>query len=691
MSISDENFNNLTNSPADNSQQQGIPAQTFPAAQEVPIQQTAPAQQAGTSTSTRTAPTKGEMFVGLNLLSKIGVIFIIIGAIAFTAVSEDYLSEGIRTIVLFALGLVMAGAGEFFFRKESKVFACALTLGAILELNISVILSYGDFESISDIVGAIIAIAVAAGSVFLSWRYKSQTIMACSIICSGLSALALRDTEAGLFLVLLMLIGMNSAAAIISHKNKWKAIDFVGLYAVMALSIAFFESAQDYFDKPFAATVAVVFLFVISAIYIFALIWDAVKNSGKLSSLEKGKLIAAGIAPAFLSMIFMWTVSKQSAGVPLCVLAVVYITAAVLSNLRYGKTDLLFCFESMALSLFPFIFICFMSAKWAAIAFLAYGAVLACVGIYIERKLYKIWGYVVLVISQPIFWIFFLVAQVSAVQELQTSILLHFAINTVALIALMILLAKRSRQGALLTIYSTAVAFNTAFFLLYALCTRLIGELGEALMLDGDEINLYRQMCAAVIWLICGFIVSKLSFMKTASDVVAIVFYVIGLLVLTAGNVTVGTDDIESVFATVLTVVINAVSVLVVLDIIRRVESISGKAAKSVALIVTAYSLYALTVVLGTNDWVAFTSCIISIIYIAMAVFWIIYGFIKDKPLTRRFGLALSLLACAKLFLFDFSNINEMGRTLMFIGFGITLLIISFVYGYFETKAKKQQ
>ena len=59
--------------------------------------------------------------------------------------------------------------------------------------------------------------------------------------------------------------------------------------------------------------------------------------------------------------------------------------------------------------------------------------------------------------------------------------------------------------------------------------------------------------------------------------------------------------------------------------------------------------------------------------------------------LLRRFGLALALFSSAKLFLFDFSGIDAMGRTLMFIGFGITLLCISFVYAYFEKRLKNKQ
>lgn len=82
------------------------------------------------------APSGGEMFVGINLLSKIGVIFIIIGVIAFSAASEGFIHVGIRMTMVILLGFIMLAAGELFYRKGSVVFANALIFGGVAELFI---------------------------------------------------------------------------------------------------------------------------------------------------------------------------------------------------------------------------------------------------------------------------------------------------------------------------------------------------------------------------------------------------------------------------------------------------------------------------------------------------------------------------------------------------------------------------
>ena len=117
---------------------------------------------------------------------------------------------------------------------------------------------------------------------------------------------------------------------------------------------------------------------------------------------------------------------------------------------------------------------------------------------------------------------------------------------------------------------------------------------------------------------------------------------------------------------------------------------LAPKFARAVGLVVTIYAMFSVTAVLGANKILAFTSCIISIFYLVVAVVWIIWGFLRDFPLMRRFGLALTLLASGKLFLFDFAGIDDMARTGMFILFGIILLAVSFIYAVFERKLKKQ-
>ena len=60
---------------------------------------------------------------------------------------------------------------------------------------------------------------------------------------------------------------------------------------------------------------------------------------------------------------------------------------------------------------------------------------------------------------------------------------------------------------------------------------------------------------------------------------------------------------------------LNIASVLATLDMALKIKALAPKFARAVGLVVSAYGLYALTVTLGSNKWVVFTSCIISIVY----------------------------------------------------------------------------
>lgn len=52
----------------------------------------------------------------------------------------------------------------------------------------------------------------------------------------------------------------------------------------------------------------------------------------------------------------------------------------------------------------------------------------------------------------------------------------------------------------------------------------------------------------------------------------------------------------------------------------------------------------------------------------------------------RRFGLCLSFLALAKLFLLDLAGLSEGRRIVSFFVFGALMLLISFVYRYFSKR-----
>lgn len=103
-------------------------------------------------------------------------------------------------------------------------------------------------------------------------------------------------------------------------------------------------------------------------------------------------------------------------------------------------------------------------------------------------------------------------------------------------------------------------------------------------------------------------------------------------------------------------------------------------------LVLSFYFILLLTQNLIIQYSLEFNNAVISIIYIATALAWITFGFIKRYVLIRRFGLGLSTLSVAKLFLIDLAFLTQGYRIVSYFVFGIILIAISFVYQYFNKR-----
>ncbi len=266
----------------------------------------------------------------------------------------------------------------------------------------------------------------------------------------------------------------------------------------------------------------------------------------------------------------------------------------------------------------------------------------------------------------------------------------QFTLNAAIWLGLMILYIVRKRESVLFNVYTAAAMINLGAYASYMLSEKLIGLLIRTGTVIYGTQGLYAAAFSAAAWMLLGFVSGKLKHMKKGAAGLSLSLYTVGLLFLLTANIHNAQASENTVLAVILTVALNVASVLAALDMALKIKSLAPKFARAVGLVVSSYGLYALTVTLGSNKWVVFASCIISIVYLAMAALWIVFGFRKGNALLRRFGLALALLSAAKLFLFDFKGLDAVGRTLMFIGFGLTLLCISFAYGFVSKKMKNK-
>lgn len=650
---------------------------------------------------------KGELFVGINLLSKIGVLFIVAGIIAFSAVSEGYIPAVLRMAMVLLVGVFMLVGGEVFRRKGSEIFASALTMGGVAELFVSVLIGQLAFSLWGGTTSQIIGLVVAAIGLFLSIRYKNQVLLIVTQIAACLPIFAANKSIFAVVIGAVCLVAVHAGAAILSRKKNYAVPYIVGVCLTMfqpVFVLAEFVSALNYeygygnysffaYDYHF---ILVLFFALCSCVcYVGGLFLNAAQDGGRLCTWETITVCIALFpilieVPVYLHSAFF---AEITAGVGSLVLAMLLAITAVGFELHFGgktkASELLFHFAipSTVIGLC----MCLCGSQIAPyIALHIFSSILIAVGVLTERKTFSGWGFAILGVSE-ILLLTILVTESGAQRAAAciVNLVLWFAVMAVYIVKKRVRAAKPHSLG--LRLYTCAAFFNAGLLLNIAISNDLYSALRNAYF-SGVEARYLCILLVACVWLVLGFAVGKPTFLKNLGLGWSIAFYAIGMGYLLFSNIMQWIANVQeyefSLLYVLITIIVNLVSVITVLDLTLQITARKSAFGKCIGLIVSSYGLASLTAVLGINNTVAFTSWIISIIYIAAAALWIVVGFLKQNAILRRFGLALALLSSAKLFLFDFRGLNPIAKTLMFIGFGITLLAISFGYGIAEKKLK---
>lgn len=654
-----------------------------------------------------TAPnvSKGELFVGMNLLSKIGVIFIIIGVIAFSAASEGYLPDWVRMGMVLAIGVIMVVCGEFFRRTRSVVFSNALTYGGIAELFISVLIGRFGFEVWNGTAAQVIGLVAAAVGILLSLRYKSQPLLIVTQIFASLPIFAAEDSKFAVCVGAVCMIAVHAGVAIIARRKElvYSYITGISLSFIHSLLVmAQFHNAKDSVEisgdilteltwqNDAAAFFALIFVLCTAVCYAGGLLLNAAESGGAMFAWEMaGTVLSLGSTALMIHILLADTFDNTKiAGIGDIVFALILGTIAVGYALRFDKR----C--SVVNALVNIVLACvslsvFMLAEgvFVYLVFHVLAVAVLALGLFIERKLFMGWGFSLLGISEIAFLTNLDEDGARRITAIIVNLVLWFVIMVVYII-------RKKHESPGFRLY-TCAAFLNAGLLSSSLILKDLAHAMEEADFRKAECRLLCSLICACIWLVLGFAIGKPKYVAEFRMGFSIIFYAIGMQFLFYTNIiNWGANFNEVKFGALfvfITIVVNIISVLTVLDLTLQITAKAPKFAKAVGLVVSSYALASLTSVLGMNNTVAFTSWIISIIYIVMAAVWIVIGFKKLNALLRRFGLALVLLSSAKLFLFDFSGIDAMARTLLFIGFGVTLLAISFGYGIAEKKLKDNE
>lgn len=173
-------------------------------------------------------PTDLEKFVGENLISKIGIIILVLGVGFFVkyAIDQNWIGVYGRA----AIGLIIGGAlisVAHYLRKSFKTFSSLLTGGGLAVFYITIAIAFHQYHIFSQTVAFVVMVFITVFSVLLSLAYDKKELAIFAQL-GGYAAPFMLSTGEGNYVVLFsyMLI-LNAGLLTLSYFKRWHVLNLL--------------------------------------------------------------------------------------------------------------------------------------------------------------------------------------------------------------------------------------------------------------------------------------------------------------------------------------------------------------------------------------------------------------------------------------------------------------------------------
>lgn len=636
-----------------------------------------------------------ESFIGLNIINKLGVLLLFIGVIAGSQFTYTKLPDTLKGIFAFTFGIVLLISGELLNRKKPNVFSLGITSGGIAVLYAAIGLSFFKFRILDMYPALGLCVLITSVAFVLSQRYNSQTISTFAMIGGYLPLFSIAGNKTIVYGAMVYFVILNMLALIISVNKKWTATAYVGfvLNVIGSLYICDSMVSLRFSKSTFFIDDFITILYIIFAFIIYTLI-PVMGSFRKKLSFKNADIVLMSLNTVISTLLLylMFYIFKLSdfTGLLAIAFAIVYLALGRFvenSMPKEQKARALFYITGLT---FIVLIIPFQFGKaWLSLGWLVEGITLLSYGIYKELKDFKKAGVIVSLLCFAAF-IFFDVSNFSN----SLFVYKYLAMTAGSIIVLKSLMYKKNLSGEAILMFKYATSINVWIFLLYITGNKLSAYLSK--LLTNSSLNLDYLTIAAMILVsfLTAYIIPRIRILcDNVMKVISVVIYSSALLALfflnlnspVRGHLHAVTVAV-SIIGTVELVVIAILAILALRDLILFFVMEGNLGIEWCPLIISFYFVVILTQNLIIQYGLGFNNAVISIIYLITALIWITFGFIKRYAFIRRFGLGLSILSVAKLFIIDLSFLSSGYRIVSYFVFGVMLIAISFIYQYFSKR-----
>ncbi len=635
-----------------------------------------------------------EAFIGGNLLNKLGALFVLLGIIALSRYTFLMLSDTIKGILMFAVsGLFLAG-GEYLNHKKPGVFSLGITSVGIAGLYASLCLSYFALYIIPMYPALAFCILITIGAFVLSRRYNSQTISVFALAGGYIPIISIADGITMTYAAMVYLGILNLLVLTFSFNRKWKITMLAGFF--LNLAGTGYITLNMIINRPYDASVGIHQISTIVFTFFSFAMYTAIPVIGNYRKKEvfDNPDIAVLCLNTFFSSVMMYSILyafglSQYNGLFAIAFALVYLFLGRFVESKFEKQiNAMALFYLTGLMYVVLVVPLQFGNQWLSLGWLVQGV---CLGVYgilkddrnLERAGLGICGLCLFA------FMFFDVLPMTNILFAQK----YSAITLGSVVVLAALLHKRATLNSNEKMFKYASLINIWFYLVYL-------SLKVKSYLPVSGIGLYDTDFLVGVLLITITFATASGFTRIRLILDnGVKFISLGLYLITIFSVSSqmmsgrllsvvpGEGAVPFYVLAVSALLFLAIGVLAVIALRYMMKYFVLEARMSIEWMPLAMSIYffiLLSQIIITQYGVAFTSIVISLAYVVSALGWVAFGFWKRSAYVRKFGLGLSVLAAAKLFLIDLPDLSQGYRIVSYFAFGITLLAISFIYQYFN-------
>jgi len=649
-----------------------------------------------------------ERFVGLNVLNVIGVLLLVVGAITAMRYTYLKLNDLFKGVMIFTLGGIMLAAGEILNRKKPNVFSLGISAGGIAILYVALAISYFVLNILGMYPAIAVCVLLTAGAFVLSNRYNSQIIAAFALVGGYLPMFSVGENTLFVYGAMVYFVILNLFTLSVCWNRKWRITAFIGLsFSIVGTAyICWFNGPGYIFQNSETAGMLYIAVNIIYAVFAF-LIYTAIPVAGSYrtkSNFRISDVVLLAINTAFGSVImyglFYRFELNDYNGLLAVIFAAFYLLLGRFIEKKFtgGESHIRALFYLTGLAFVVLIIPLQFGRAWLSLGWLAEGVLLAVYGILRNGKRFKRIGLIICCLCLSAFIMF----DLTRIRH-YLFVWKYLAITAGSLSILGAYMYKKMMRGTFVSVYKYFVLINAWAYVIY-----IIRKLGRNLysVWPGEDVYQITYLISAASVTATFCIAYIISHVKLLSDrgikILSVVLYAVGILWLLINNgfyTPVASRYMQAAtpgpgitaVGTVILAVLCLLSVFAMRDAMKIIVTERKKGIEWMPLVVSGYVVILLTQNLIAQYKLSFSSSVISVVYVLTALAWIIFGFMRRFVFIRRFGLALAILAVAKLFLIDLTKLTQGWRILSYFALGITLIAISFVYQFFSKRLELKE